>query len=123
MLLDTYAWIEFFIKSDKGKKVKRLLEKQRCFTSILSFAEITEWASKQKLNPKEFLKIVSELSEIIKLDFEIAVLAGKLNFERKKTVKNWGMLDSLILATSLVYKLKVVTGDLHFKDLPDAEIL
>jgi predicted nucleic acid-binding protein len=89
----------------------------------LSFAEITEWASKQKLNPKELLRIVSELSEIIKLDFEIAVLAGKLNFERKKTVKNWGMLDSLILATSLIYKLKVVTGDLHFKDLPNVEIL
>ncbi len=123
MLLDTYSWVEFLIKSKKGEKVKGLLERQRCFTSVVSFSEITEWVLKQRLNPKEFVKIVSELSEVISLDFDIAVLAGKLNYERKKTVKDWGMIDSLILATSLVYDLKIVTGDKHFKDLSNVEIL
>ena len=57
------------------------------------------------------------------MDEEIIVSAGKLNYERKKIVKNWGMLDSFILATAQVYDLKILTKDSHFKDLPNIQLL
>jgi predicted nuclease of predicted toxin-antitoxin system len=33
------------------------------------------------------------------------------------------MVDSIILATARTVSARVVTGDLHFKDLPDAIML
>ena len=50
-------------------------------------------------------------------------VAGKMNFERKKTVKNWGMLDSFIFSTGLVYKLTVLTKDCQFDGLTNVQIL
>jgi predicted nucleic acid-binding protein len=62
-------------------------------------------------------------STILNLNEAIAIFAGKLNFERKKNVKNWGMIDSIILATAQIYNLKILTKDSGFRDLPNAEIL
>jgi len=62
-------------------------------------------------------------SDVLDLDEEIAILAGKINFENKKKIKNWGMLDSFIYSTARLYGLKTLTGDKHFKDLEEVEML
>ncbi len=43
-----------------------------------------------------------------------------MNHKRKKTIKDWGMADSVILATARSASAKVVTGDRHFGGLPHA---
>ena len=123
MLLDTSAWVEFFIKSKLGERVNQDLKAASCYTSIVSIAEISNWAIKQKLDGRKLVPYVTELTQILPVTPKIAFLAGELNFERKKVEKNWGMLDSLILSTARVYSLKVLTKDSHFKDLPDVETL
>ena len=123
MLLDTSAWIEFFIKSEKGTLVKSLLESEKCCTSIVTLAEISNWAMKEKLDGKELIKFVFNLTKTLELSSDISFLAGELNFQRKKIERNWGMLDSFILATAQVYDLKILTKDSHFKDLPNVELL
>jgi len=123
MLLDTSAWIEFFIGSEKGKRVKEVLYKDDCYTSIATFAEVTNWALKEKIKVEPLINAVKHLSNIIELDGDIMIFAGKLNFERKKLSKKWGMLDSFILATASIYELRILTGDNDFRDLSNAEIL
>lgn len=123
MLLDTSAWIEFFLASVKGKKVKERLDNTECFTSIVSLAEVTNWALRENQDPDLLLDTIVKLSSIINLDKDIATLAGKLNFERKKTNKKWGLLDSFILATGMLYDLTILTKDLDYRNLPDVEIL
>ena len=123
MLLDTSAWIEFFIGSQEGRQVREVLEEQDCYTSMASLAEITNWAIKEEADALYLIKTVKQLSTIIVIDEDIAVLAGRLNNERKKAVKKWGMLDSFILATGTLYGLKILTKDGDFRDLPDVTIL
>lgn len=123
MLLDTSAWIEFFIKSEKGRIVKKYLETKECYTSIVTIAEISNWAMKESRNGMELIEFVTTSTKILDLNFSISFLGGELNFKRKKIGKKWGMLDSFILATSLVYNLKILTKDSHFKDLTNVEIL
>jgi predicted nucleic acid-binding protein len=123
LLLDTSAWIEFFIGSPEGRQVRKVLEEQDCYTSMGSLAEITDWAIKEEADALYLIKTVKQLSTIIVIDEDIAVLAGRLNNERKKTVKKWGMLDSFILATGTLYGLKILTKDRDFRDLPDVTIL
>ena len=55
MLLDTSAWAEFFIKSEKGEIVKRYLKAEECQTNIVTLAEISNWAMKENLNGKELI--------------------------------------------------------------------
>jgi predicted nucleic acid-binding protein len=123
MILDTSAWIEFFEGTEKGKRVKIVLEQNKCYTSIVSLAEVTNWSLKENKETAFFIGTITKLSTVINLDNEIAVLAGKLNFERKRVIKKWGMLDSFIFATGMVYNLRLLAKDPDYKGLPDVEIL
>lgn len=123
LLIDTSAWIEFFLESKKGEKVKHYLETRSCYTSIVSVAEISNWASKQKLDGRELIMYVMEMTQLVDLNLKIAFLSGELNFQRKQKARDWGMIDSIILATAQIYNLKILTKDSHFKDLPGVELL
>ena len=123
ILLDSSAWVEFFIKSDKGAKVKDVLRRERCYTGIVTISEISNWAMKQNVPHEELIAIVTQATHVLPLNLSIARLAGGLNYKRKKVVKNWGMIDSMILATALTYSLKILTKDSHFGDLDNAEML
>ena len=125
MLLDTSAWIELFQETDKTIIIKNVLETEENFTSAITFAEIVNWCLRNKKEDKitAYLGGIKNGSTVLNLNEAIIISAGKLNYERKKTVKNWGMADSLILATSLFYNLKILTKDNHFKDLENVEML
>lgn len=125
IILDTSAWIEFFQGSEKGDLVKEYLVKEDVYTCETSFAEIMNWCLKSNLSEKaeEYIEGIKKGSKIISLDEDIILLAGKLNFEMKKSVKNLGMMDSFILAASLSYNLRIVTKDNHFKELENVVII
>ena len=122
-LLDTSAWVEYFLKSEMGRKVKRLLETQACYTAVISIAELSQWAVKNSRDGRQLIRYVAELSEILPLSGKIAFLAGELNATRKKKIRKWGMVDSIILATAQLYTLRIVTKDKDFGDLPDVDVL
>lgn len=125
MLLDSSAWIEFLEDAEKSKKVVDVLKAEENYTCIVTIAEVVNWCLKNNLETKitEYVKGIAKGSEILNLTMEIVTAAGKLNYERKKIEKNWGMIDSLILSTALFYNLKVLTKDAQFKDLPNVEML
>ena len=125
MLLDTSAWIELFHDTDKRPIVQDILKNEENFTSEITFAEIVNWCFKNKVESKiqAYVEGIKKGSKILMLNESIIIYAGKLNYERKKLIKNWGMIDSLILATALLYDLKILTKDSHFKDLENVEVL
>ena len=125
MLFDTSAWIEFLSGTKQGKKVADVLHQGEHFTSIVSLAELVNWCLRNNLENDigEYVAGVRTGSKILPLEEEIVLIAGRLNCERKKTLKNWGMLDSLIVSTALFCKLSVLTKDSQFKDLPNAVML
>lgn len=122
MLLDIYAWIEYFLGSEKGKKVEEFL-REECSTSIVSLAEMSEWCFKNNKNFKERLEIIKRFSKILALNEIVVFAAGKINFEHKKIIRNWGMVDSLVYATAKFYDIKILTGDKHFQNLENVIML
>jgi predicted nucleic acid-binding protein len=123
VIVDSYAWIEFFNGTERGKSVEKILGERICYTTITSLAEISEFCSKTGQDLDKFLERVMILSTILLINQKICILAGKLNFQRKKKIKNWGMMDSMLLAAALLNNLKILTGDKHFSDLPNVEML
>ncbi len=123
MILDSSAWIELFDGSDRGKRVREILETEQCYTSIVTLAEVSNWSTKQNYDTKLLMEAIKRGSSIIDLTEDIAILAGEINFERKKTNDKWGMLDSFILATANICGLHLLTKDSDYIDLPNAELL
>ncbi|MBS7645969.1 MAG: type II toxin-antitoxin system VapC family toxin [Candidatus Bathyarchaeia archaeon] len=123
-IIDSYAWIEYFIGSKEGAVAKAYIEEEESATPSIVVAEISRKllyeisAGRETVEGREnkldFMKI-STL--IVDLTEEIARLAGEIDVERRKTVKGWGMADSIILATARKGGAKIVTGDKHFMDL------
>ncbi|MBI2027849.1 MAG: hypothetical protein HYS98_08650 [Deltaproteobacteria bacterium] len=91
----------------------------------MTLAEIINWClrTEKKNEIETYIESIKKGSKIIRVNEIISVMAGKINYERKKFIKNWGMIDSLILSSSLLYNLKLLTKDSQFKDLHNAEIL
>lgn len=113
-VLDTYAWVEYFIGSKKGRRVEDCLE-----DSVTPSIVLAELANKYSREGRQFLErdlaFIESKSVIQELTRDIAVEAGKIHAKKRETVKDWGFVDSIILATARSLNAKVVTGDKHFK--------
>jgi len=123
-VVDSYAWIEYFRGTQAGKKALRYIEGNSAATSVLSLAELKEKYLREKWKSfDEDLAFVAARTTLTQVDRQVSLLAGEINHDRKAVVKNWGMADSIILATARTASAKVVTGDRHFEGLPDAIIV
>jgi predicted nucleic acid-binding protein len=118
-VIDTFAWIEYFAGSVRGEKAKMFIESGEAITPTLVVAEFTDKYLREGINPDDRLRFIRVKTVIAPLDDETAEIAGRLNTERRRMVKGWGIVDSCVLATARARGAKVVTGDEHFKDLKD----
>jgi len=118
VLFDTNALIELIIASQKGEKVKELMQREEASIAIVTLSELTSWAKRVGLDSHEIVKETRETAFVIPVNEEIAEFAGEIHFLNRKEIKDWGMVDSIIYATALVNDLELVTGDSHFKNKP-----
>lgn len=117
-IVDTYAWIEYFKGSKEGKKLKGLIDKgEEIITSESTLAEIKGWAI---INDEDFNKLYSILrtnSEIDNVIEEDWIKAAFIKAEIRKKIKDFGLMDSILLAKQLRYRCKIISGDPHFKGM------
>ncbi len=125
MLFDSSAWIEVFLGTEQGRIAADVIKTEENFTSIVTFSEIANWCLKNCLGDKIgfCVQTVKNGSQVLGINEQISVAAGKLNYERKKAGRKWGMIDSLITATAQTYGLKILTKDSHFRDLENVQLL
>jgi predicted nucleic acid-binding protein len=116
-VIDSFAWIEYFMGSESGKIAKPYIENGNCVTPSIVIAELSSKYRREKVDFKDRLNFIRMKSRISVLNEEIAILAGRVYSERKEKVKNWGIVDSIILATADLLNARVVTGDEHFEDV------
>lgn len=125
-VIDTYAWVEYFAGSEGGRKVRSYVESRSCATPTIVIAELSGKLLREVRGSRETgegrsrkLDFVRSSTDVIPLDGDVATRAGELDIERKQSVKNWGLADSIVLATAREGGAQVVTGDRHFADLGD----
>jgi predicted nucleic acid-binding protein len=118
-LLDSFAWIEYFMGSERGARVKGYVEgSEPIYTASICLTEIKSRYLRDKKDPTTRVKFIIERSFIVPLDEEIALLAAELK-------QKYGLhtIDAIIYATSQSRNLVLVTGDRHFKGLPNVEMI
>lgn len=122
-VIDSFAWLEYFAGSTSGLKAKPFIESGNGITPTIVIAELSEKYRRGNLPFIEDLTFIATRTRIVMLDSEIAEKAGALSYGRKRLVKRWGLVDSIVLATARKHKARVITGDEHFRDLVDETMM
>jgi predicted nucleic acid-binding protein len=128
IVIDTYAWIELLIGTNKGKKVKKLLEDAEIiYTPNTVLAETARKFFREGIDEvtiTSWLEIIINASIITQIDSATAIETAKCYAElaeKSKIAKQNtpSLFDAIVLAIARINQCKVLTGDEHFKDLPD----
>ena len=124
-VIDAYAWIEYFIESDKGKKVKEIVELQgnEIFTSVITIAEVCSIGVREKRDVELGNKIILGLSSIHFINLELAREAGILHAVVRKKIKDFGLADTFVLLAARKLGAKIVTRDPRFKGMKEAVLI
>ncbi|MBS3057068.1 MAG: type II toxin-antitoxin system VapC family toxin [Candidatus Diapherotrites archaeon] len=119
IVFDTYAWIEYFAGSKKGVKVKEIVEStEQIVTPAIVLAEIKSSYLKEGKDFASRISFISGRSSIAALNKEISLLAAELKHKHRLY-----LVDAIVYATAQSMNAKLLTGDLHFKDLELIEFL
>ena len=122
VLIDSWAWVEFFRGSKKGEEIKAYVmdENQDIIISSINLAEIYRLAFDRfdEQTAEKRRRAMISRCYLIPVDEEIAIKGAKFRHDR-----DWGLGDALIYATAIREEAKVLTGDPHFKGLKDVIVL
>lgn len=118
-IVDTYAWIEYFIGSKKGEILRKLLldGKNQFLTVECCLAEIMGWTLINNQDFDKLFKVIRGNSRIIQLTEHDWIDSGKERFGQRKLQKDFGLIDAAILVKQKEFNCKLVSGDKHFKNL------
>ena len=121
-IIDSFAWIEYLEGSKLGEKVREILlnKNNEIFSLNLCVAEVVSKAKRKNLNVETAYNAISSNSKIAEVTPEIARKAGLFHAEIKKEIKNFGLVDALILILARKLNAKILTGDPHFKEFKEA---
>ncbi len=119
-LLDSYAWIEYFIGTEAGEHVKHVIEGlDEKITPTICLAEV--YAKTLRVEGKVLAEeqriFIREKSALAALDERTAVEAAKIDSAIKAKVRGWGIADSIIYTAGLSRGDKIITEDEHFRNL------
>ena len=118
-IVDTYAWIEYFIGSKKGEKAAVIIDdsNEHLITVECCLAEIRGWTLRESQDFDEIYAIVKSNSEILRVFTRMWIRAAEIRHEVRKTVPGFGLIDSVILAVQEEKRCMVLTGDPHFEGM------
>lgn len=132
IVFDTYAWVEYFIGSERGAAASRYIEGgEEVLTPDIVIAEIARKYLRGGIGVEEVKKrlyYIASRSEIENVDVELGLSAGRAWQElateaRKKRLQSPSLVDGVVLATARRHRAKVLTADRHFDGLAEAVIL
>lgn len=128
IVADSYAWVELFLGSEAGLRVKKSLEDaEGVITPGTVLAEIARKYLREGLQEatvKKRLATILEASEVLDIDEAIAVGSARAYlelFERSRSagLRDPSLFDAIVLASARLTGAKVLTGDEHFKGLAE----
>lgn len=130
IVIDSYAWIEYFRGSEQGETVKRHMLEDAVTPSIvlpeIARKYVREGISEQ--NVRSRLDFVTMRSEVHEISIDVALLAAAAHSDLAEKARRDGLdkpslADGVILATTRKLRAHVLTGDRHFQGLPETIFL
>ncbi len=115
VLIDSWAWIEYFKGSKAGAKARKVIDNdEEAIISAINLAEVYRWTLQfyDEKTADEKIGTMRKRCFVIPVNDEIAIESAKLKHELR-----FGLGDAIILSTARGENAEVLTGDPDFKDL------
>src|SRR3990172_9950346 len=99
MLIDSFAWLEYFMGTKKGADVKKTVDNSSiAYTCPVVIAEVYSKSARAEGVEKaeERKAFILDRCIFIEADEEIASEAGKIHAEMKKKMSTFGLSDAFI---------------------------
>lgn len=121
-VVDTWAWIEYIEGSEKGVRVKEVVEnpENEIITHWISLAEIVSFAKRKNKDYRNIIETLNSISSVIVGD---AILTGQRHAEMRSKTKDFGLADACVLAAAEKTGAKILTGDPHFEGMKNAVMI
>ena len=122
LLVDSSAWLEFFLGQDKANKILKLMEgnKEGLYTTTANYYEVYHIVTKD-FGPKkreEALAVIKDNATLLTITEAIAREAAEIRLEHGLSA-----VDAFTLAASRLANAKVLTADSDFKKFPNEAII
>jgi len=122
MIIDSSAWIEYFMGTEAGTRVRRWVDgKEMLYTSPIILAEV--YSKSVRVDgadrAQERVDFILDRCALIPLDAEIGQKAGEIHVEGKQKNKDFGLADAFALASANTRGLRVLTQDKHILMYPE----
>ena len=118
-IVDAHSWIEYFIGSKRGQVLKKLLDnKNHKFISMeCTVSELKSYCLRTSRDFNRMHNVLKRNSIILPVLENHWLEAAEIRHEIRKRVKDFGLIDSILVAKQNELKCMVVSGDKHFKRL------
>ena len=124
-VVDAYAWVEYLIGGEAGRKVKNALEEEtnEFYTCAVTVAEVIGKTAREGRDTEVTYDILTSNSQIIDVDEVLSKEVGILDAETRRTVRDFSLADAYVLTSARRIGSKVLTGDPHFKRINEAVLV
>jgi predicted nucleic acid-binding protein len=125
VVVDAYAWVEYFLGSSAGAKVQKIVEDERnlVLTSAVTVAELSSKFARAGESFTDARSVLLSLSAIEPISWESAEEVGVLHAQLRKTRKHFGLADAFVLHAARKSNATVLTGDDDFRGLPNVRFV
>lgn len=132
IVFDTYAWIEYFIGSERGATAGGYIESgEGIVTPDIVLAEIARKYLRENISASEVKKrlyYITSRSEIETIDAELSLNAAQAWQElvvnaRKRKLRWPSLIDGIVLAAARRHRARVLTADRHFGGLAETQMI
>ncbi len=118
-IIDAYAWVEYILGTSKGADVRKIISNNAnvIFTLESTFCEVKDWCLREGYYFNIVFPKMRQDTLEVPISLENWIRAAEIKFEQRKSKKDFGLLDALLLAYQEQSNGIIVTGDPHFKGL------
>lgn len=119
--IDTSAWIEYFSKEET--EIKQIIEKDILITSVIAIAELADKFGRENLPFDNVFAFIQKRANIIPLTTSLALEAGRIKKQYRKTKRKFGLADAIHIATSRAEQATFITKDRDFEGIEDVHMI
>ncbi|HLE45393.1 MAG TPA: PIN domain-containing protein [Thermoplasmata archaeon] len=124
LVLDSFAWIEYFRGGVHSATVEKALRASRCATPVHVLAELADKYSREGLSGlTDALDFVEIHTTVLPLTRPVAERAGKTKADRRAVVSDFPLADAIVYEAAQEAGANLLTGDPHFHGMPDVRFL
>ncbi|MBI4439000.1 PIN domain-containing protein [Candidatus Woesearchaeota archaeon] len=124
IVLDTSAWVEYFIGSDRGRKVESFIKEDGALaTPMIVLVELACKSARENIDFSSQIGFIRANSAILGFDEEMVIPIAETYASLKARNRKLSLADAIILSTAKSRSALLVTCDSDFSGAGNVEIV